>query len=41
MRDKVASSQPLNEISEFLSGFQLYHTDHPLPSGANERVGAK
>lgn len=41
MRDEIASYQPLNEISEFLSGFQLYHTDHPLLSQANEKVGAK
>lgn len=38
---KPVSSQPLNAVSEFLSGFQLHHTDHLLSFQANERVGAK
>lgn len=29
-KDKTVSSQPLNAVSEFLSGFQLHHTDHLL-----------
>lgn len=38
---KPVSSQPLNGVSEFLSGFQLHRTDHLLSFQANERVGAK